>query len=451
MILTAAAGFAAFSVNANCAVSGTVSAPENPYFICGGDLGTLTLSITGTPDSIQWLRDGAVVPGETASSITLNKWRFGDYSALLWCSGTATPTSNSIVVNKVVATNLSGTHELCFGNTINLSTPALTGATYEWFLGALTNPVAGTSTNFSVTSSGNVFLRVTDNGCSRFAKVAYIHEAVNCPVISISTPEDPYFICGNDRGKLTITLPDGVSYDSVQWFHNRVRVPDSSGLTFGLNRWSVGEFHAHIWFAGSIYNVDSIHVNGFHLISNDQRICPGERAHIKAPSWTTPATYEWILGQLSNPVVQSGTGIGTGALGGPDFYATPIGFSGNVWCKITKNGCMKYDKILIMEDPSCAAVPRTQVKMGEELEYNLSSLYPNPSNGSFNLNLSGLTENELVNVSITDLSGKVVYNSSEMAYGANQSVEIHSELPTGIYAVKATQSEFSFVTRAVVK
>lgn len=448
LILTAAAGFAVISANANCVVSGTVSAPENPYFICDGNLGTLSLSITGTPDSVQWLRDGVEIPGETGNTITLNKWRFGEFSALLWCGGSSTPTSNFITVNQAVATNLSGTEELCFGNTISFSTPSISGASYEWFQGTLSSPVAGTSTSFSVTTPGNVFLRVTDNGCSKYAKIARVVDGGNCPVISITTPEDPYIICGRDNGILSITLPDGASYDSVQWFNDGVQVP-GSGLSITLDKWSVGEYHAHVWFAGNFYNTGPIHVNVFHLSTVDQRICPNQRSHIKAPMWSTSATYEWILGKLIDPVVQSGTGVGTGALGGPDFYATPMGYTGNVWCKVTKNGCMKYAKIRILEDTSCAVAPRSLAKM--DIESGVSAIYPNPSNGSFNLDLSGLTENEMVHLTITDMSGKVVYTQNSMATSSSEIIEIKAELATGFYAVKATQGGFNFVTRAIIK
>ncbi len=446
LILTAAAGFAAFSATANCAVSGTVSAPENPFLICDGNLGTLTLSITGTPDSVQWLRSGTVVPGETGNSITLNKWSNGDYSALLWCGGSSTATTNSISVNKVFATNLNGTNDLCFGNTISFLAPSLSGASYEWYMNQLIAPPLSTTASFSTTTSGNVFLKITDNGCSKFAKVARIVNGVNCPVIAINTPEDPYIICGRDLGLLSITLPPGASYDSVQWFDDNVQIP-GSGLSLNVNKWSVGEFHATIWFAGTSYNTQPIHLNQFHLTSNDTRICPYQQSHVIAPRWSTSATYAWSLDSLS-PILQSGTGVGTGAPGGPDFYATPTGFLGNVWCAVTHNGCTKYAKLRILPSTNCPG-SRPLDKMGEDLES--SSLYPNPSNGNFTISLSGLNMEEPVSLTITDLNGRVVYSVSEVAAAENQIFEVQSELPTGIYAVKAVQQNFNFFTRAVVK
>ncbi len=73
---------------------------------------------------------------------------------------------------------------------------------------------------------------------------------------------------------------------------------------------------------------------------------------------------------------------------------------------------------------------------------NISSLsetieiYPNPSNGIFKVNLP--SNNKVVNISITDITGKVVYKS--VVNGANTYIDL-SNNPQGIYLLKLEMNE----------
>jgi hypothetical protein len=267
-------------------------------------------------------------------------------------------------------------------------------------------------------------------------------------VISVTIPEDPYFICGDNSGILTITLPPATNYDSVQWFDDSVQVVGFSGLTCTLNKWDVGNFHAHIWFNGQFYSTATVNVNHFHIQTNDERICLNQRAHCMAPTFASAARYEWILGQLTDPTVQDMTGNGTGANGGPDFYASPLGYDGNIWCKIIYNGCTNYSKVRIIAT-DCAPAPRPMDRMDDAS--STSSVYPNPSNGNFTLSLVGLNAGMPVQIQVMDIAGRSVYQNTVQASGAAETIQIDAELSTGIYAVKATQEGFNFASRAVVK
>ena len=84
-----------------------------------------------------------------------------------------------------------------------------------------------------------------------------------------------------------------------------------------------------------------------------------------------------------------------------------------------------------------------------EIESNNVSIYPNPSTGNFNLNISGLNAST-VDVNITDVSGKVVLNKSfnTVNGGLNAPINI-SNVEEGVYIVRVNGDQ-SIVKRIVV-
>ena len=78
---------------------------------------------------------------------------------------------------------------------------------------------------------------------------------------------------------------------------------------------------------------------------------------------------------------------------------------------------------------------------------NTVSLYPNPSNGGrFMILLPGSTENAVV--SIYDIQGRMVYKKN--AQGSN-TIQINSQLKTGLYMVRINSNAGSFTKKLIVK
>ncbi|MBK7181605.1 MAG: T9SS type A sorting domain-containing protein [Bacteroidetes bacterium] len=64
------------------------------------------------------------------------------------------------------------------------------------------------------------------------------------------------------------------------------------------------------------------------------------------------------------------------------------------------------------------------------------SIYPNPSNGVFTLNINNAASNQVV-ISIMDIQGKVVYSESDKNVSAQYNKQINlTNLAKGIYYVK---------------
>lgn len=98
--------------------------------------------------------------------------------------------------------------------------------------------------------------------------------------------------------------------------------------------------------------------------------------------------------------------------------------------------------------PNFGSVVESTVGLSEN-GANSVSIYPNPSTGNFNLNMSGLTSST-VDVNITDVSGKVVMNTSfnTVNGGLNAPINI-SNVEEGVYIVRVN-GDSSIVRRIVV-
>ncbi|MBT5438209.1 MAG: T9SS type A sorting domain-containing protein [Flavobacteriales bacterium] len=124
--------------------------------------------------------------------------------------------------------------------------------------------------------------------------------------------------------------------------------------------------------------------------------------------------------------------------------ATWVIFGTNDWANSEDYG---FDVAYLLR-PNFGSVVESTVGLSENSSANVS-IYPNPSTGNFNLNMSGLTAST-VDVNITDVSGKVVMNTSfnTVNGGLNAPINI-SNVEEGVYIVRVN-GDSSIVKRIVV-
>ena len=85
-----------------------------------------------------------------------------------------------------------------------------------------------------------------------------------------------------------------------------------------------------------------------------------------------------------------------------------------------------------------------------EMKSILYTIYPNPSNGDFNLNVSGL-DYGLVKVSISNIIGKQVFETEVEASNGSLSKELHvNYLSNGIYFVKINSGKKEHIKKIVI-
>ncbi|MDG1477190.1 MAG: T9SS type A sorting domain-containing protein, partial [Vicingaceae bacterium] len=132
----------------------------------------------------------------------------------------------------------------------------------------------------------------------------------------------------------------------------------------------------------------------------------------------TGSIYQWLDCDNSNVMITGETAQA--------FTATT---NGNYAVEIIQNGCV--------DTSACYSV--TGIVGVEVFENNFSnnlSLYPNPTNGQFNIDLG--QEFEKSNIQILDLSGRVVYQTTTKK---QKIVNLNFDAPAGVYFVRVSANE----------
>ena len=138
-----------------------------------------------------------------------------------------------------------------------------------------------------------------------------------------------------------------------------------------------------------------------------------------------------------------------------DEWAVAEEFVGGESCTVTDPSGQFINRVLTVEagDPNLdvvcfASCEPCAVGIDENIVNNVS-IYPNPSSGNFNLNISNVNTAS-VDVEITDVSGKVitsnVYNTVNGS--VNESINI-SNVDDGVYIIRVNGGQ-SIVERIVI-
>lgn len=85
----------------------------------------------------------------------------------------------------------------------------------------------------------------------------------------------------------------------------------------------------------------------------------------------------------------------------------------------------------------------------ESIVEDMFSIYPNPTNDVLTLNWKNSTANEQVDISITDINGKIVWQSSGTASFSQKQIET-TQIPIGVYSISILGKETNSISRFVI-
>jgi hypothetical protein len=154
-------------------------------------------------------------------------------------------------------------------------------------------------------------------------------------------------------------------------------------------------------------------------------------------SSTTPgvATYTWLT--AAGAVIVSGQGTATVEI---DFSAVPLASATNLLKVTASNACgvSGAAKSSTLASISCA---RTEETISEEVSFSNAKMYPNPTSGEFNIDIDS-SINGTVEMAIYSINGLMVMSPKtiQLEEGRNTITQNISDLSTGIYVVKLTNS-----------
>ena len=244
----------------------------------------------------------------------------GTYSVTITVAGcTSAAGTTVVVINPTPATpTASSNSPICAGQTLNLSTPAVAGATYSWtgpsgYTSAVQNP---NRPNATVGMSGNYNITVTVSGCTSAAGTTSvtINPTPATPTASSNSP-----ICAGSTLNLSTPAVAGATYawTGPNGFTSSSQNPSIVSATTA----ATGTYSVTVTVGGctSAAGTTAVTVNPIPATptaSSNSPICAGANLDLLTPA-VAGATYSWtgpngFTSSLQNPSISSATTAATG-------------------------------------------------------------------------------------------------------------------------------------------
>ncbi|MBL7888863.1 MAG: PKD domain-containing protein [Bacteroidia bacterium] len=324
---TSLAGTTAVIVNATPA---TPTASSNSPVCAGSTINLTTPTVTGATYS--WTGPSAFTsttqnPTRPSSTTAMA----GTYSVTVTQNGcTSLVGTTAVVVNAIPATpTASSNTPVCSGNTINLSTPTVTGATYSWtgpstFTSSNQNPTRPSSTT---AMAGTYSVTVTQNGCTSLAgtTAVVVNATPATPTASSNTP-----VCSGSAINLSTPTVTGATYSwtGPSTFTSTTQNPTRPSSTTAM----AGTYSVTVTQGGctSLAGTTAVVVNAIPATptaSSNTPVCTGNTINLSTPT-VTGATYSW-----------TGPATFTSAVRTPNRTNATTAMAGTYSVTVTQNGC----------------------------------------------------------------------------------------------------------------
>jgi gliding motility-associated-like protein len=313
---TSAAGTTAVVINA----SPVTPAPSSNSPVCTGN--TINLSTTAVAGATySWTGPNSFSSSVQNPSITnATATMAGTYSVTVTVAGcTSAAGTTAVVVNTTPSTPApSSNSPVCTGNTINLSTTAVAGATYSWtgpsaFSSALQNPAR---VNATAAMAGTYSVTVTVAGCTSAAgtTAVVVNTTPATPSPSSNSP-----VCTGNTINLSTAAVAGATYSwtGPSSFSSSVQNPSITNATAAM----AGSYSVTVTTSGctSAAGTTAVMINttpSTPAASSNSPVCPGSTINLSTPA-VAGATYAWsgpnsFSSSVQNPGISSATAAMTG-------------------------------------------------------------------------------------------------------------------------------------------
>jgi len=305
-------------------VAPTITTQPLDQTLCLDDALVLTAAAAGTlPISYQWAKDGADLPGETASTLTITSVTVADagvytVTATNAC-GSATSNPATVVVREPPTITSDPTNQsICLGETATFSVTA-TGTPpleYQWRKNSVELPgeTASTIVITSVAvSDGGVYDCVVTNMCGTETSRGASLNVLLPPTIT-AQPQGADLCLGDDYTlAVTATGTDPLSY---QWRKNGADIPGATGsqlVLLDVDTTDSGSYTVLVSnLCGDAVSMAAIlNVRTPRTITSQPvggTICLGDSLSLSvAVDGTGPISYQWALDGVPIPGATSST------------------------------------------------------------------------------------------------------------------------------------------------
>jgi subtilisin family serine protease len=324
----------------------------------------------------------------------------------------------TMIVNDMELTANSSSTEICYGGSAQLEANVSGGSgTYEYQWTSVPEGFTSVEESPLVEPIVNTeyFVSVSDGLVTITASVSV--DVIDLPIVNLG---DNMILCGVSEHELDAGNPG----DIYMWSTNETTqtiIASGSGEKL---------FWAQVTNQYGCFSKDSITLNFAQLpvveLGSDTTICGG--ANITLDAGNPGSQYLWSSNQTSRTIVADTAGFGTGT----KEYSVEV---------TNEPGCVGNDAITI-EFIDCTDI--------NELSSVDIAIYPNPSDGVFNIELTGQA-NKPLHILVMNVSGKVIYRLENVIVSGKALQKINiSEFSNGIYNVSISDGSASKSLRIIL-
>jgi PKD repeat protein len=429
-----------------------------------------------------WQGPGFTSTSQNPQRANANNNMAGTYSVTATdINGCVASSVTSVVVNPLPTITTGSTNTICKGDSIIIS--ASGGVSYSWA------PIGKTGASITVKPTANTTYTVTGtdaNGCSNTASASIVVKPL--PALSLSSNSP---LCVNLTLRLSANLVSSASYNwtGPNNFSSQTQNPSVFNSTVADSGW----YHCTIIGSNGCSKTDSLIAivsqtpYAFITANKSNVICSGDSIVLTATPgssylWNTNATTQSIkvtTGGNFSCFVNSPNGCPNGNATTPTYTtainpspSTPaITQTGNTLASSISgtsyqwylNGILQtqyttqFITITSMENGSwwvivtnsfnCSATSPwftpSALGIGELSNNSTFKIYPNPTNGIFNLQIS---QTENIEIKICDVYGKNIYQNNNAA--STIQIDLSSQA-SGVYFI-SIQTKGGVVTKKIL-
>ena len=393
------------------------SVPTTPTITAGGpvticDSSNVILTSSAASGN-QWYRNGIAINGATVQ--TYSATQDGNYTVKVTIGGCTSLASNAIVVIVVSAgttpsITAGGPVSFCDGGNVVLTSSSASGN--QWYKNGIA--ISGSiNQTYSATQAGSYTVKVTGSSCTSQASNSIVITVNSIPATPSVTAGGPISFCNGDSVVLTSAAASG-----NQWYKDGVPISGATGQNYTANQ--SGSFSVKVTVAGCA----SLASNAIAVTVN-----------------SIPATP--VITQTGNNLVSSSASgnqwylNGTSVAGATGTSYTPV-VSGLYTVIATINGCASNVSASINYIITAVVSPTLDRAI---------SITPNPTSDQVFIKYSGTIGK--FSVSVSDMSGKIVFNAGSFTTTYSLSLKSYSSGPYIIKIVNTRTGESMY--RVIIK
>lgn len=354
-----------------------------------GEYEDYNVSITGgTPSTLTYAWTPAISLNNASISNPLATPSATETYSVTVTNGAGCPANDSVTVNVNPApiVDLGADTLICGGSSLTLDA-GNPGADYLWNDNS-------TNQTLTVTTNGTYFVTVTElvNNCSTTDSITVTFGTV--PTVTL--PNDTAICSGSN-----LTIDAGAGYASYNWSTGETTqtITVNSADTYSVTITNNDGCSASDSMVVSVNPLPNVNLGNDTTICNNQNIVLDAGGGFVSYSWSTGANTQTITATGANTV---------------NNYTVTV---------TDANGCSNSDVITITFS--------TCVGDKEEEMNNYITIYPNPNNGIFFVDV--MTSSNYVEFSLVDLTGKIIYTENVQSGNIyHKQLDLESQ-PAGIY------------------